>query len=71
MNLTDSSIKLDREAEEAVKSAIYGLLRRVVTGLLLKPFNKVLRSADIDGPVFDQCLLYQVPYLLVKIKKLY
>ena len=35
--------------------------------LLLKPFNKVRRSADIDGPVFDQCLLYQVPYLLVKI----
>ena len=31
---------------------------------------KVPRSADIDGPVFD-VLLYQVPDLLIRKKKIY
>ena len=32
---------------------------------------KVPRSADINGPVSDQCLFYQVPDLLVRMKKMY
>ena len=62
MNPPDSSIKLGRSHSQQSTEKSGDRAK-------LKPFNKVRRSADIDGPVSDQFTLIKIIDLPTYIQK--